>query len=286
MAKAKIGIVTVSDRASAGVYEDISGKAIIETLNAYLTSEWESVYEVIPDEREVIEATLKRMADEDGCCLVVTTGGTGPAKRDVTPEATEAVCDRMMPGFGELMRAESLKFVPTAILSRQTAGLRDDTLIVNLPGKPKSIRECLDAVFPAIPYCIDLMEGPFLECDEAVIKPFRPKAKSATPVFPRPIPLGFGGRVSGFRQSKGKPTLNLGLPFLLRPWGLDQRPNTTFSPLSERSSPSTRAAAMANVSKLDTNSCSSGNSFPLIKAISACCCPETGNHCKVSGAMS
>lgn len=177
MAKAKIGIVTVSDRASAGVYEDISGKAIIETLNAYLTSEWESVYEVIPDEREVIEATLKRMADEDGCCLVVTTGGTGPAKRDVTPEATEAVCDRMMPGFGELMRAESLKFVPTAILSRQTAGLRDDTLIVNLPGKPKSIRECLDAVFPAIPYCIDLMEGPFLECDETVIKPFRPKAK-------------------------------------------------------------------------------------------------------------
>ncbi|BCV34790.1 MULTISPECIES: molybdopterin adenylyltransferase [Shewanella] len=177
MAKAKIGIVTVSDRASAGVYEDISGKAIIETLNAYLTSEWESVYEVIPDERAVIEATLKRMADEDGCCLVVTTGGTGPAKRDVTPEATEAVCDRMMPGFGELMRAESLKFVPTAILSRQTAGLRDDTLIVNLPGKPKSIRECLDAVFPAIPYCIDLMEGPFLECDETVIKPFRPKAK-------------------------------------------------------------------------------------------------------------
>ncbi|WP_447072751.1 molybdopterin adenylyltransferase [Shewanella indica] len=177
MAKAKIGIVTVSDRASAGVYEDISGKAIIETLNAYLTSEWESVYEVIPDERVVIEATLKRMADEDGCCLVVTTGGTGPAKRDVTPEATEAVCDRMMPGFGELMRAESLKFVPTAILSRQTAGLRDDTLIVNLPGKPKSIRECLDAVFPAIPYCIDLMEGPFLECDETVIKPFRPKAK-------------------------------------------------------------------------------------------------------------
>ncbi|WP_420787533.1 molybdopterin adenylyltransferase [Shewanella chilikensis] len=177
MAKAKIGIVTVSDRASAGVYEDISGKAIIETLNAYLTSEWESVYEVIPDERAVIEATLKRMADEDGCSLVVTTGGTGPAKRDVTPEATEAVCDRMMPGFGELMRAESLKFVPTAILSRQTAGLRDDTLIVNLPGKPKSIRECLDAVFPAIPYCIDLMEGPFLECDETVIKPFRPKAK-------------------------------------------------------------------------------------------------------------
>ncbi len=117
------------------------------------------------------------MADELDCSLIVTTGGTGPAKRDVTPEATEAVCDRMMPGFGELMRAESLKFVPTAILSRQTAGLRADSLIVNLPGKPKSIRECLDAVFPAIPYCIDLMEGPYLECNEEVIKPFRPKKK-------------------------------------------------------------------------------------------------------------
>ncbi|TKB54981.1 molybdopterin adenylyltransferase [Ferrimonas aestuarii] len=177
MTIAKIGIVTVSDRASAGIYEDISGKAIIDTLNEYLTSEWEPVYQVIPDEKDVIESTLIKMADDDGCCLIVTTGGTGPAKRDVTPEATEAVCDRMMPGFGELMRAESLKFVPTAILSRQTAGLRDDSLIVNLPGKPKSIRECLDAVFPAIPYCIDLMDGPFLVCDEAVIKPFRPKAK-------------------------------------------------------------------------------------------------------------
>ncbi|MBD8511564.1 molybdopterin adenylyltransferase [Photobacterium sp. 2_MG-2023] len=177
MTTAKIGIVTVSDRASAGVYEDLSGQAIIETLKAYLTSPWEPVYEVIPDERDVIESTLIRMADEEECCLIVTTGGTGPAKRDVTPEATEAVCDRMMPGFGELMRAESLKFVPTAILSRQTAGLRDDTLIVNLPGKPKSIRECLDAVFPAIPYCIDLMEGPYLESDESVIKVFRPKQK-------------------------------------------------------------------------------------------------------------
>ncbi|MCG9714059.1 molybdopterin adenylyltransferase [Shewanella insulae] len=177
MAKAKIGIVTVSDRASAGVYEDISGKAIIEVLGEYLTSEWEPVYEVIPDEQPIIEKTLIKMADQQDCCLIVTTGGTGPAKRDVTPEATEAVCDRMMPGFGELMRAESLKFVPTAILSRQTAGLRGDSLIVNLPGKPKSIRECLDAVFPAIPYCIDLMEGPYLECDESVIKPFRPKVK-------------------------------------------------------------------------------------------------------------
>ena len=177
MTKAKIGIVTVSDRASAGIYEDLSGKAIIDVLNQYLTSPWEAVYQVIPDEQDVIEATLIDMADNQGCSLIVTTGGTGPAKRDVTPEATEAVCDRMMPGFGELMRAESLKFVPTAILSRQTAGLRADSLIVNLPGKPKSIRECLDAVFPAIPYCIDLMDGPFLECNEEVIKPFRPKAK-------------------------------------------------------------------------------------------------------------
>lgn len=175
--KAKIGIVTVSDRASVGIYEDISGPAIIATLNDYLTSEWEPEYVVIPDEQDIIEKTLIELTDDKGCCLVVTTGGTGPAKRDVTPEATEAVCDRMMPGFGELMRAESLKFVPTAILSRQTAGLRKDSLIVNLPGKPKSIRECLDAVFPAIPYCIDLMEGPFLECNEEVIKPFRPKAK-------------------------------------------------------------------------------------------------------------
>ena len=177
MEKAKIGIITVSDRASAGVYEDISGKAIIDTLNEYLTSPWEEVYKVIPDEQPVIEQTIIEMVDKEGCSLVVTTGGTGPAKRDVTPEATEAVCDRMMPGFGELMRAESLKFVPTAILSRQTAGLRGSSLVVNLPGKPKSIRECLDAVFPAIPYCIDLMEGPFLECNEEVIKPFRPKKK-------------------------------------------------------------------------------------------------------------
>jgi molybdopterin adenylyltransferase len=177
MAVMKVGIVAVSDRASKGVYDDISGKAIIETLKEYLTSPWEAVYEVIPDEQDVISAMLIKMVDEQGCSLIVTTGGTGPAKRDVTPEATEAVCDRMMPGFGELMRSESLKFVPTAILSRQTAGLRGESLIINLPGKPKSIRECLDAVFPAVPYCIDLMNGPYMECNEAVIKPFRPKSK-------------------------------------------------------------------------------------------------------------
>lgn len=174
--KAKIGILTVSDRASAGIYEDLSGKAIIEVLNEYLSCEWESVYEVIPDEQKIIEEALKDMADEQGCCLIVTTGGTGPALRDVTPEATEAVCTKMMPGFGELMRQVSLKYVPTAILSRQTAGIRGQSLMINLPGKPKSIRECLDAVFPAVPYCVDLLEGPFLTCNEDVIKPFRPKA--------------------------------------------------------------------------------------------------------------
>ncbi len=171
----KIGIITASDRASAGVYEDISGRAIIDTIDEYLKSSWTEIYEVIPDEQSYIEKTIKEMADDKECCLIVTTGGTGPAKRDVTPEATEAVCDKMMPGFGELMRQVSLKYVPTAILSRQTAGIRGKTLIVNLPGKPKSIRECLDAVFPAIPYCIDLLEGPYIECNEEVIKPFRPK---------------------------------------------------------------------------------------------------------------
>ena len=138
MEKAKIGIITVSDRASAGVYEDISGQAIIDTLNDYLTSPWEEIYKIIPDEQDIIEQTMRDMVDNDKCSLVVTTGGTGPAKRDVTPEATEAVCDRMMPGFGELMRAESLKFVPTAILSRQTAGLRGSSLILNPSGKNRN----------------------------------------------------------------------------------------------------------------------------------------------------
>lgn len=171
----KIGILTASDRASAGVYEDISGKAIIDTLKSYLKSEWTPVYKIIPDDQASIENELKRMADVEGCCLIVTTGGTGPAKRDVTPEATEAVCDKMMPGFGERMRAVSLQFVPTAILSRQTAGIRGNALIINLPGKPKSIKECLDAVFPAVPYCIELIGEVKLECNEDVMKAFRPK---------------------------------------------------------------------------------------------------------------
>jgi molybdopterin adenylyltransferase len=172
----KIGIVTASDRASSGIYEDLSGPAIIDTLNAYLISPWQPLYRLIPDDQVSIEATLKALIDEENCCLVVTTGGTGPAPRDVTPEATEAVCEKMMPGFGELMRSVSLRYVPTAILSRQTAGIRDRGLIINLPGKPKSIRECLEAVFPAVPYCIDLIGGPYLEANPDAIKVFRPKA--------------------------------------------------------------------------------------------------------------
>lgn len=173
----KVGVINVSDRASKGIYEDIPGKAIVSTLKEYLHNEIEFSYAVIPDEQDQIAATMIRMADEDACCLIVTSGGTGPAKRDVTPEATESVCQKIMPGFGELMRQESLKYVPTAILSRQTAGIRNHTLIINLPGKPKAIRECLDAVFPAVPYCIDLIEGPYLEVNEEVIKAFRPKSK-------------------------------------------------------------------------------------------------------------
>jgi molybdopterin adenylyltransferase len=170
----RIGIINVSDRASQGIYEDVPGKAIESTLREYLLSPWETVYAVIPDEQVLIEKTLIDMADGKGCCLIVTSGGTGPSVRDVTPEATLAVCQKIMPGFGELMRAESLKYVPTAILSRQTAGIRNKTLIVNLPGKPKSIRQCLDAIFPAIPYCLDLLGGPYLECNDLVIKAFRP----------------------------------------------------------------------------------------------------------------
>ncbi|MEM0925960.1 MAG: molybdopterin adenylyltransferase [Planctomycetota bacterium] len=172
---AQIGVVTVSDRASRGEYEDLSGPAIVRYLGEVLSSEWTCEARVVPDDRPRIEATLRELC-ELGCCLVVTTGGTGPARRDVTPEATEAVCDRMMPGFGELMRKVSFEQVPTAILSRQTAGLLGQSLIVNLPGKPKAIAECLDAVFPAIPYCIDLMDGPRLETDPARMVSFRPKS--------------------------------------------------------------------------------------------------------------
>ena len=173
----RIGIVTISDRASQGVYQDLGGPAIQACLQDMLACPWEPVARLIPDEQPVIEATLRALCDTDGCCLVVTTGGTGPARRDVTPEATKAICDKVLDGFGELMRAVSLKVVPTAILSRQLAGVRGKTLIVNLPGKPSAIRDCLLAVFPAIPYCIDLIEGPYLTTNEAVVKAFRPKAK-------------------------------------------------------------------------------------------------------------
>src|SRR5262245_44479174 len=171
----RIGIVTVSDRASRGQYEDRGGPAIKDCLTEALACPWEPVARLIPDERPLIEQTLIELCEKEGCCLVVTTGGTGPARRDVTPEATEAVCERVLDGFGEQMRAVSLKAVPTAILSRQIAGTRGKTLIINLPGKPAAIRECLLAVFPAVPYCIDLLEGPYLTTNEAVVQAFRPR---------------------------------------------------------------------------------------------------------------
>lgn len=178
---AKFGIVTVSDRASRGEYEDRGGPAVAKYLADVVTTEFETVAEVISDDVALIEETLVELCDRQQCCLVITTGGTGPAPRDVTPEATHAVCDKMLPGFGELMRQVSLTKVPTAILSRQTAGIRSGagagTLIVNLPGSPKAIGECLDAVFAAIPYCIDLIGGPFVETDPERIEAFRPKNK-------------------------------------------------------------------------------------------------------------
>lgn len=181
---ARIGIVTVSDRASRGEYEDRGGPAIRSYLEEVIESEWTAIPKIISDEQALIESTLIELCDAESCCLVITTGGTGPAVRDVTPEATDAVCDKPMPGFGELMRQVSLQAVPTAILSRQTAGIRNangkngqGSLIVNLPGQPKAIGECLDAVFPAIPYCIDLIGGPFIVTKESRFKAFRPKKK-------------------------------------------------------------------------------------------------------------
>ncbi|MEO0508619.1 MAG: molybdopterin adenylyltransferase [Verrucomicrobiota bacterium] len=172
----KLGVINVSDRASAGIYEDIPGKSAVALLEEWITTPFQTAYAVVADEQDQIEEQLRQFADEKGCSLIITTGGTGPAVRDVTPESTEAVCQKMLPGFGELMRATSLKYVPTAILSRQTAGIRGNCLIVNLPGKPKAIRECLEAIFPAIPYCIDLIEGPFIEVDSSKIQIFRPKS--------------------------------------------------------------------------------------------------------------
>src|SRR6187455_1865652 len=182
-----IGLVSISDRASSGVYEDKGLPALQEWFGAALATPWKMVTRLIPDEQAVIEQTLRELVDVDRCHLVLTTGGTGPAPRDVTPEATLAVADKVMPGFGEQMRALSLKFVPTAILSRQVAVIRKGALIVNLPGQPKSIRETLQGlpdvpgIFAAVPYCIDLIGGPYIETNEAVVKAFRPKSALRKP---------------------------------------------------------------------------------------------------------
>jgi len=172
-----IGLVSISDRASAGVYKDEGIPSLKEWLaSAIAAPAWRDETRLIADEQPVIEATLKELVDAKGCSLVLTTGGTGPAPRDVTPEATLAVADKVMPGFGEQMRAVSLKYVPTAILSRQVAVVRKKALIINLPGQPKAIRETLDGVFAAVPYCVDLIGGPYIETHEAVVKAFRPKS--------------------------------------------------------------------------------------------------------------
>lgn len=171
-----IGLVSISDRAASGVYEDRGIPALQEWFSAALTSPWKLESRLIPDEQPIIEKTLIELCDSVGCHLVLTTGGTGPAPRDVTPEATLAVAHKVMPGFGEQMRAVSLKYVPTAILSRQVGVIRGNTLILNLPGQPKAIKETLDGVFAAVPYCIDLIGGPYIETNEAVVKAFRPKS--------------------------------------------------------------------------------------------------------------
>jgi len=170
-----IGVVTVSDRASRGEYEDLGGPAIEAYLSEVIDSAYSTTRRIISDDQPLIENTLIDLCDRQHCSLILTTGGTGPALRDVTPEATEAVCHKMMHGFGELMRQVSLQKVATAILSRQTAGVRNQSLIVNLPGKPKAIAECLDGVFAAIPYCIDLIEGPYMVTNESRFVAFRPK---------------------------------------------------------------------------------------------------------------
>ncbi len=169
-----IGILTVSDRASAGAYRDASGPAIEQFLHEVVTTPWRAVRRLVPDGIETVRDALIDLADRERCALIFTTGGTGPAPRDLTPEATLAACTRLMPGFGELMRSESLKQVPTAILSRQTAGIRGSTLIVNLPGRPASIRVSMQAVFPAIPYCLDLIGAGRIETDPARCKAYRP----------------------------------------------------------------------------------------------------------------
>lgn len=177
---ARFGIVTVSDRASAGEYEDRGGPAIRSYLERVVTSRFTSDARLVPDEQETVEKTLRSLASE-GCCLILTTGGTGPSARDVTTEATESVCSKLLPGFGEEMRRVSLNVVPTAILSRQTAGICDGALVINLPGQPKAIDECLDAVFAAVPYCIDLIGGPYVTTDVEHVNAFRPASATVRP---------------------------------------------------------------------------------------------------------
>jgi len=171
-----IGLVSISDRASAGVYEDKGIPGLVEWFTAVLKSPWRTETRLIPDEQPVIERTLIELIDTVGCELVLTTGGTGPARRDVTPEATVAVAHKVLPGFGEQMRQISLRYVPTAILSRQVGAIRGRALILNLPGQPKAIKETLDGIFPAVPYCIDLIGGPYIETHESLCKVFRPKS--------------------------------------------------------------------------------------------------------------
>jgi len=171
----KIGILVASDRASSNEYQDEGGPAILQFLIEATLSPLEVHYRCIPDKQSLIESTMIELADEVGCHVVVTTGGTGPADRDVTPEATENVVERLMPGFGEQMRAISLKYTPTAILSRQTAGIRGSCLLFNLPGRPKSIRETIDEIWKAVPYCVDLIGGPYLDCNDEICNAFRPK---------------------------------------------------------------------------------------------------------------
>ena len=171
-----IGLVSISDRASTGVYQDAGLPALQDWFTQALSSPWQAITRLIPDEQPVIEANLIELADDEGCHLILTTGGTGPALRDVTPEATLAVAHKILPGFGEQMRAVSLKYVPTAILSRQVGVTRGKCLIINLPGQPKAIKETLDGIFAAVPYCIDLIGGPYIETNPDVITAFRPKS--------------------------------------------------------------------------------------------------------------
>ena len=172
----KFGVLTVSDRASKGLYDDEGGPAIIQFLHEALVSPWKCEYKCVSDDLIEIENALIEMVDALDCNVVITTGGTGPAKRDITPEVTKKVCEKILPGFGEQMRSISLKFVPTAILSRQTAGIRGSSLILNLPGRPKAIRETIDEIFQSIPYCIDLLDGPYIETEKNVVDAFRPKS--------------------------------------------------------------------------------------------------------------